>query len=63
MGEPPENLPVITRDMDPKLKRDINAFGKTHYKNNDVIYGLKRNDRRRHMSSFISTTPTLLELD
>lgn len=49
LGEPPENLPVITKDMDPELKRDINAFAKTHYKNNDVIYGLKRNDRRRHM--------------
>ncbi len=49
LGEPPENLPVITRDMDPELKGDINAFGKAHYKNNDVVYGLKRNDRRRHM--------------
>jgi len=50
LGEPPENLPVITKNMDPKLKGDINAFGRTYFKNNDVIYGLKRNDRRRHMN-------------
>ncbi|MCB9813494.1 MAG: DUF87 domain-containing protein [Pseudomonadales bacterium] len=49
LGEPPENLPIITRDMDPELKGEINAFAKTQYKNNDVVYGLKRDDRRRHM--------------
>ena len=49
LGEPPEDLPVITRDMDPEEKRDINAFAKAEYKNKEVIYGLKRSDRRRHM--------------
>jgi len=48
LGEPPENLPVITRNMDPKEKKDINAFARTHFKNTNVVYGLKRNDRRRH---------------
>jgi hypothetical protein len=49
LGEPPENLPIISRGMDPELKKDINAFARTHFKNTDVVYGLKRTDRRRHM--------------
>lgn len=49
LGEPPEDLPHITQDIDPQLKKDINVFAKTHFKNKEVIYGLKRYDRRRHM--------------
>ncbi|GIK84509.1 MAG: hypothetical protein BroJett025_11310 [Patescibacteria group bacterium] len=49
LGEPPEDLPVVTKDMDPEVKRDINVFAKTEFKNKEVIYGLKRSDRRRHM--------------
>lgn len=49
LGEPPENLPVITRDSDPSVKKDINPFARTVYKNTPAIYGLKRADRRRHM--------------
>ncbi len=49
LGEPPEDLPIVTRDMDSELKGEINPFARTHYKNKDVIYGLKRSDRRRHM--------------
>lgn len=49
LGEPPENLPILTRDMDPELKKSINAFGRVNYKNQSVVYGLKRADRRRHM--------------
>ncbi|MDQ3008452.1 MAG: type IV secretion system DNA-binding domain-containing protein [bacterium] len=48
-GEPPENLPIITRDTDPEIKKDINVFAQTLYKNTPSIYGLKRGDRRRHM--------------
>lgn len=48
LGEPPEDLPVVTREMDPELKGEINAFAKTQFKNREVIYGLKRSDRRRH---------------
>jgi hypothetical protein len=48
LGEPPEHLPIVTRDMPKELKRDINPFAKVLYKNQSVVYGLKRSDRRRH---------------
>jgi len=49
LGEPPENLPIITKDMDAEEKRNINAFATCEYKNQPAIYGIKRADRRRHM--------------
>lgn len=49
LGEPPEDLPIIFKEMDPELKRDVNVFASTEFKNKNVIYGLKRTDRRRHM--------------
>jgi hypothetical protein len=49
LGEPPQNLPIISRDMDPEAKRDINPFARTTFKNHSAIYGVKRDDRRRHM--------------
>lgn len=49
LGEPPENLPIVTRAMNKKDKKEINPFAKVIYKNREVVYGLKREDRRRHM--------------
>lgn len=49
IGEPPENLPIVTTQMDPELKKEINPFARTDYKNNTHVYGIKREDRRRHM--------------
>jgi DNA helicase HerA-like ATPase len=49
LGEPPENLPIITRDTNPEEKIHTNVFAETTYKNKAVKYGLKRADRRRHM--------------
>ena len=49
IGEPPENLPIVTTQMDPELKSEINPFARTDYKNNTHVYGIKRIDRRRHM--------------
>ena len=49
LGEPPETLPIITRDTDPQTKKDTNVFAETTYKNRSVKSGLKRADRRRHM--------------
>jgi hypothetical protein len=49
LGEPPENLPIITRDTDKELKANTNVFAETTFKNKSVKYGLKRSDRRRHM--------------
>jgi hypothetical protein len=49
LGEPPENLPVVTRDLELSAKKEINAFAKTTFKNAAAVYGIKRADRRRHM--------------
>jgi len=48
-SQPPENLPVITRDSDPALKQDTNVFAQTLFKNATANYGIKKADRRRHM--------------
>ena len=47
-GEPPEELPIVSKDMDPELKKSINAFARVQYRNKEVVYGLKQQDRRRH---------------
>lgn len=49
LGEPPENLPIVTTQMNPELKNEINPFARTNYKNDLHVYGIKRADRRRHM--------------
>lgn len=49
LGEPPEDLPVITKDSPPEIKDHINVYARTTYKNQNVVYGIKRSDRRRHM--------------
>ena len=48
LGEPPENLPVIT-DATDEEKQDINFFAKTDFKNKDTIFGIKTADRRKHI--------------
>ncbi len=49
LGEPPEALPIITKQSPPEIKQEINVFAQAHYKNAMVKYGLWRADRRRHM--------------
>lgn len=44
-SEPPENLQTA-ETID---KEQINFFGRTHFKNKMVNFGIKREDRRRHM--------------
>lgn len=48
-GEPPENLPIVSRTSDPEYKRNVNAYAKTEFKNTESIFGLLRPDRRRHV--------------
>lgn len=48
LGEPPENLPVISEASEEE-KKEINFFARTEFKNQNVIFGIKRADRRRHM--------------
>src|SRR3990167_1155799 len=55
LGEPPENLPVVSDTLrsDPKgtdlLKQDINFFAKAEFKNKETIFGIKTEDRRKHV--------------
>lgn len=49
LGEPPENLPLVTKTIDTTEKHEINPYAKVIYKNQEVVFGLKRTDRRRHM--------------
>ncbi len=46
-GEPPDNLPVATDD--PEEKKRINFFARTEYKNKPAVFGVKREDRRKHL--------------
>lgn len=48
LGEPPENLPVYTSFQKEELD-DVNLFGRTEFRNEDHVFGIKREDRRRHM--------------
>lgn len=47
-GEPPENLPVATNLTD-EQKKSINFFAQTEFKNKETIFGIKEEDRRKHM--------------
>jgi len=49
LGEPPEDLPIVNRTTDAELRKHINLFARTQFKNEQQIYGLRRPDRRRHM--------------
>ncbi len=48
LGEPPENLPVVDQNTNKAAKDKINVFAETTFKNQQVKYGLKKEDRRRH---------------
>ncbi|MDQ3239730.1 MAG: ATP-binding protein, partial [bacterium] len=47
-GEPPVNLPVA-KDMTTEQKQEIVWLGKTDFKNTESIFGIKKNDRFKHM--------------
>ncbi len=50
LGEPPENLPVVPGHPEGViLKQDINFFAKTEFKNKEQIFGIKTEDRRKHV--------------
>jgi hypothetical protein len=46
-GEPPENLPVTTENEEEK--KLINFFARTEFRNKQATFGIKRDDRRKHM--------------
>lgn len=49
LGEPPTNLPIVRKEYSPEIKKEINVFAETLYKNEINRYGIRRADRRRHM--------------
>jgi type IV secretory pathway TraG/TraD family ATPase VirD4 len=46
-GEAPENLPIATDNEEEK--KEINFFAKAEHKNKLTTFGIKKDDRRRHM--------------
>ncbi|MEX0896267.1 MAG: DUF87 domain-containing protein [Patescibacteria group bacterium] len=48
LGEPPAELPIVSSDSPNELKQTINVFARTTFKNQPVVYGLAKPDRRRH---------------
>ena len=48
LSEPPDNLPAAINATE-ETKKGINFFGKTIFKNRDTIFGIKDEDRRRHI--------------
>jgi len=47
-GEPPENIPTAINATDEE-KQIINFFGATEFKNQNTIFGIKDEDRRKHV--------------
>ena len=48
VGEPPPNLPVAT-DLSTDEKSKINFFAKAEFKNTLTTFGIKKEDRRKHI--------------
>lgn len=46
-GESPENLPIATENEEEK--KTINFFARTEFKNKPATFGIRREDRRKHM--------------
>lgn len=48
MYESPDNLPVAELCEDEEARRNINFFGSTEWRNREAVFGIKKDDRRRH---------------
>lgn len=47
IGEAPENLPVNSQDE--FARKEINFFARTEFKNTTAVFGIKKEDRRKHL--------------
>ena len=47
LGEPPQNLPVATDDEN--ARKEINFFARAEWHNQQVTFGIKHADRRKHL--------------
>lgn len=48
-GEPPDNLPIAYPGIPLEEKQKINFFAKTEFKNRETIFGIKDQDRLKHI--------------
>lgn len=48
LSDPPEKL-TVAENLTEEEKKDVNFFAKTEYKNKMTVFGIKRDDRRRHL--------------
>lgn len=49
LGEPPADLPIFANLQTDEEKDTVNLFGRTEFRNEEQIFGIKKEDRRRHM--------------
>jgi energy-coupling factor transporter ATP-binding protein EcfA2 len=49
LSEAPENLPVAEMYPDETLRRTVNFFGKTDWRNHEAVFGIGQDDRRKHV--------------
>lgn len=49
VSEAPDNLPVAEMNQDESVKRTINFFAQTEWRNHSAIFGINKEDRRKHM--------------
>lgn len=47
LSEPPENLPIALGISEDE-KKAVNFFAKTEFKNKEMIFGIRKEDRRKH---------------
>ena len=48
LSDPPDNL-TVAENLSEDEKSDVNFMAKTEYKNKMTVFGIKKNDRRRHV--------------
>lgn len=48
LSDPPDNL-TVAENLTEEEKSDVNFMAKTEYKNKMTVFGIKKNDRRRHV--------------
>jgi hypothetical protein len=48
LSDPPENL-TVAENLTDEEKKDVNFMAKTEYKNKMTVFGIKKDDRRRHV--------------
>lgn len=48
LSEPPENLPIAL-GISEEEKKKVNFFAKTEFRNKEMIFGIRKEDRRKHM--------------